>query len=79
MSLKLRLFFAIFFFAITGAFGQKMLKVAVVGLNHDHVHLLLNLYKQKKVEILGIAEPDGNLVKRMQASITYLPICFIKT
>ena len=79
MSLKLRLFVAIFFFAITGAFGQKVLKVAVVGLNHDHVHLLFNLYQQKKVEILGIAEPDGNLVKRMQARYNLPTSLFYKS
>ncbi|MFC6098729.1 Gfo/Idh/MocA family protein [Olivibacter domesticus] len=66
MNVKLRLFLVVFFFAINGVFGQETLKVAVAGLNHDHVHLLFNLYKQKKVEILGIAEPNEKLIKRMK-------------
>ncbi len=48
------------------SFGQEMLKVAIAGLSHDHVHLLLNLYEQKKVDIVGIAESDPQLVQRMQ-------------
>lgn len=48
------------------SFGQEMLKVAVAGLSHDHVHLLLSLYEQKKVDIVGIAESDPQLVQRMQ-------------
>lgn len=67
MNFKLNLFALIFFFSTAAVFGQEKLKVAVVGLNHDHVHLLFNLYKQKKVEIVGIAESDADLIKRMQA------------
>lgn len=43
---------------------EKLLNVAVVGMNHDHIHVLLNQYKQHKVNIIGIAEPDHELRKR---------------
>nr|WP_288809161.1 Gfo/Idh/MocA family oxidoreductase [uncultured Sphingobacterium sp.] len=49
------------------AYGNTPLKVAVAGLNHDHVYLLLNLYKEKKVEIIGIAEANSILVDKIQA------------
>ncbi|CAM3795132.1 Gfo/Idh/MocA family protein [Sphingobacterium prati] len=49
------------------AYADSLLKVAVAGLNHDHVYLLLNLYKEKKVEIIGIAEANSILVDKIQA------------
>src|SRR5258708_40208527 len=42
----------------------QVLKVGVVGLNHDHVHGILNQFKKGEVIILGIAEPDAKLVAR---------------
>src|SRR5688572_7644222 len=47
-------------------YGQELLKVAVVGLSHDHAHVIMNEGKQKKVTILGIAETDKNLIRRYQ-------------
>ena len=38
------------------------LKVGVAGLNHDHAYGLMNQYKNGEVIILGIAEPDKELV-----------------
>jgi predicted dehydrogenase len=38
--------------------------VAVVGLSHDHTHVIMNEYKQGKVHIIGIAETDKNLINR---------------
>lgn len=51
---------------INQAFSQEVLKVAVAGMNHDHVHVLFNLYKQNNIEIIGIAESDKDLIQRMQ-------------
>lgn len=47
--------------------ADELLKVAVAGLNHDHVFLLLNLYKNKKVDIIGIAESNKTLFSKIQA------------
>jgi predicted dehydrogenase len=51
----------LFFTAIV--FSQP-LKVGVAGLNHDHAYGLMNQYKNGEVIILGIAEPDKELVER---------------
>jgi predicted dehydrogenase len=44
--------------------AQKILRVAVAGLAHDHVHGILNQYKKGEVIITGIAEKDEGLVQR---------------
>lgn len=66
MNLLVKITLAIFLLTQNHVFGEERLKVAVAGLNHDHVHLLLNLYEQKKVDIVGIAESDQPLIQRMQ-------------
>lgn len=48
---------------ITG-YSQEKLKVVVVGLNHDHVHNVLHAFKDGKVTIIGIVEPNQQLWKR---------------
>lgn len=40
------------------------LKVGVAGLNHDHAYGLMDQYKNGEVEIIGIAEPNNELVQR---------------
>lgn len=45
------------------AFAQS-LKVALAGLNHDHVHGILQRYKKGEVQITGIAEADQQLAQR---------------
>jgi len=45
---------------------QVSLQVALAGLNHDHVHLILNRYRKGEVKILGIAESDEQLIQRMK-------------
>ena len=45
------------------ATGQ-LLKVAVAGMNHDHIHGILNQYKRGEVILAGIAEADGKLIER---------------
>ncbi|WP_367211016.1 Gfo/Idh/MocA family protein [Sphingobacterium sp. R2] len=46
--------------------ASERLKVAIAGLNHDHVFLLLNLYKDKQVDIIGIAEPNQTLSNKIR-------------
>jgi len=45
---------------------QVSLQVALAGLNHDHVHLILGRYRKGEVKILGIAENDEQLIQRMK-------------
>lgn len=63
--MKNKIFFAIalLFSSFTIASAQK-LKVCVAGLNHDHIYNILNAYKNGKVEIIGIAEPNQDLWKK---------------
>jgi predicted dehydrogenase len=46
------------------AFGQKVLRVGVAGLTHDHVHNIMHQYKTGQVIIAGIAESDPQLIAR---------------
>jgi predicted dehydrogenase len=48
------------------------LRVGVAGLNHDHVYGLMDQYKKGQVVILGIAEPDQQLVQRIKGNF-HLP------
>lgn len=41
--------------------AQQPIRVVVAGLNHDHVHGILNQYNKGKVDIVGIAEPNKQL------------------
>ena len=66
MKHLIRLFFVFTVLFHSTAYAHDPLKVAVAGLNHDHVFLLLNLYKEKKVEIIGIAESNETLSKKIQ-------------
>lgn len=47
--------------------GQP-LRVGVAGLNHDHVRGLFSQWKKGEVIILGIAEPDQQLIAKYKAS-----------
>ncbi len=52
----------LFLFLISSTvFSQSILKVVVAGLNHDHVHGILNQYNKNRVEIVGIVEADKKL------------------
>lgn len=44
--------------------AQKLLRVGVAGLTHDHVHNIMNQFKRGEVIIAGIAEADQQLVQR---------------
>jgi predicted dehydrogenase len=43
------------------AFAQQPIRVVIAGLNHDHVHGILNQYDKGQVNLVGIAEPDKKL------------------
>ena len=43
---------------------QKPLRVAIVGLVHDHVHWILGRENKGDIEIAGIAEPNRELAER---------------
>jgi predicted dehydrogenase len=53
-------------FNLTAMAQQTTLQVALAGLNHDHVHLILQRYKKGEVKIIGIAEADEPLIQRMK-------------
>jgi predicted dehydrogenase len=40
------------------------LKVAVVGLSHDHAHEIMRAFQKGRIQLLGIAEKDTSLVAR---------------
>ncbi|PVH25137.1 Gfo/Idh/MocA family protein [Sphingobacterium corticibacter] len=48
------------------AMAQKKLNVVVAGLSHDHVHLILNSYEKGLVNIVGISEPNIDLIIRFK-------------
>ena len=56
----------LFIFLCTGSYvhAQKILRVGVAGLAHDHVHGIMNQFKKGEVIIAGIAESDQQLVQR---------------
>lgn len=58
-----KLLFAITLLMATYNFSmaQTAIKVVVAGLNHDHVHGILNQYKKGAVNIVAIVEPDTAL------------------
>ncbi len=45
-------------------YAQDRLKVAVVGLNHDHAHEIMNAYRDDRIQLLGIAENNPDLIAR---------------
>jgi len=53
----------ILLFAVSGLQAQ-LLRVGVAGLNHDHVNVIMNQFKNKEVIIIGIAEPDKDLIDK---------------
>jgi len=48
--------------------AQKLLRVGVAGLTHDHVHNIMNQFKRGEVIIAGIAESDKQLIQRYKDS-----------
>jgi len=50
----------------TVTMAQNKLNVAVAGLNHDHIFLIMNSYQKGEVNIVGIAENNRELVDRFK-------------
>ncbi|WP_412466124.1 Gfo/Idh/MocA family protein [Pedobacter sp. KLB.chiD] len=46
--------------------AQQKLNVAIAGLNHDHVYLIMNSYQKAEVNVIGIAESNPVLVNRFK-------------
>ena len=46
------------------AYSQEKLKVAVVGLSHDHAHEIMRAHREKRIQLLGVAETDNDLIAR---------------
>ncbi len=59
---------AAIFFLAAPASGQKVLRVGVAGLTHDHVHNIMHQFKSGQVIIAGIAESDPQLIARYKKS-----------
>ena len=52
--------------------AQQLLRVVVAGLNHDHVHGVLNQFNKGEVKIVGIVEPDKQLQQKF-SKLYHLP------
>jgi predicted dehydrogenase len=59
---------ALSFLPTTPSLGQKVLRVGVAGLKHDHVHNIMHQFKNGEVIIAGIAESDPQLIARYKKS-----------
>jgi predicted dehydrogenase len=67
--LKITLPLLVLFILTAGTgFGQKVLRVGVAGLTHDHVHNIMHQFKTGEVIIAGIAESDPQLIARYKKS-----------
>ncbi len=64
LKIKLTFLVVIIAFTVQHTYAQERLKVAVVGLSHDHAHEIMNAYRNNRIQLLGIAENDKNLVAR---------------
>jgi predicted dehydrogenase len=68
LSKKSAIFLLMTLFSISAGFGQKILRVGVAGLTHDHVHNIMHQFKTGQVIIAGIAESDPQLIARYKKS-----------
>jgi predicted dehydrogenase len=59
--------------------AQKILKVGVAGLSHDHVNGLMQQYKRGEVVIIGIAEADKQLAARYKKTFQLPDSLFFKS
>ena len=50
---------------------QKPLRVAVIGLVHDHVGWILGYQNQNAIEVIGIAEPNRSLAEKYSKRYGY--------
>ena len=58
--------------------AQTKLNVAVAGLNHDHIFLIMNSYQKGEVNIIGIAESNPELVERFKKRYKLADSIFFK-
>jgi predicted dehydrogenase len=63
---------------ILQANAQKLLRIGVAGLTHDHVHNIMNQWKRGEVIIAGIAEADQQLIERFKKSYNIPDSLFYK-
>jgi predicted dehydrogenase len=68
LSIASLLLMALSFLPTTPSLGQKVLRVGVAGLKHDHVHNIMHQFKNGEVIIAGIAESDPELIARYKKS-----------
>ncbi|GAA4209609.1 hypothetical protein GCM10022289_35410 [Pedobacter jeongneungensis] len=59
-------FIICFLISFATVYAQQKLNVAIAGLNHDHVYLIMNSYQKAEVNIIGIAESNPELVTRFK-------------
>lgn len=72
-------FIACIFLMIASVAYEQPLRVAIAGLNHDHVFGMMNRYKKGDVIIMGIAEEDEQLVDRFKKNYKLPDSLFYKT
>src|SRR5579863_6619525 len=74
-------FFATLFLLLIlpAAFGQKILRVGVAGLTHDHVHNIMHQFRNGQVIIAGIAESDPQLIARYKKTYQLPDSLFFNT
>jgi len=68
LSIISLLFTGLFLLPTSPSLGQKVLRVGVAGLKHDHVHNIMHQFKNGEVIIAGIAESDPQLIARYKKS-----------
>ena len=68
LSITSLLLTGLFLLPTTPSLGQKVLRVGVAGLKHDHVHNIMHQFKNGEVIIAGIAESDPQLIARYKKS-----------
>lgn len=62
--MKLTSILFICLFSITQLFAQSPLKLAIAGLSHDHVNWIFNRANKKDIILVGIYEPNPELIDR---------------
>ena len=64
MKIKVLCFLLIHFFCSNIFSQNKPLRIGVIGLTHTHVHWIFNSNSRMEIEIVGIVEPNKELVQR---------------
>lgn len=65
MIKKIAIFSFLLVFCSSGAFSQeKIVRMGIAGMTHDHVHQILRNLKPRGVEVVGFAEPNKELAMR---------------